>query len=286
MPKGVFNLVNGDGADVGEALSAHPDVDMVSFTGSTRAGIRRRQGRGRPRSSASPRSSAASRPTSCCPTSTLAAAVAKGVDSMCNNSGQSCNAPTRMFVPADRARRGGGDRQGGGRAIVVGDPRSAETTARPGGQPGPVRQDPAPDRGRHRRGRRAGGRRPRPARGPQRGYYVRPTVFADVTNDMTIAREEIFGPVLVDPALRGRGRGDPIANDTIYGLAAYVQSGDIERARKVASQMRAGNVHINAPAGDTRAVRRLQAVGQRPRMRQVGPRGVPRDQGRDRLPSR
>ena len=120
--------------------------------------------------------------------------------------------------------------------------------------------------------------------GLNRGYYVRPTVFANVTNDMTIAREEIFGPVLAMLPYDTEEDAIRMANDTVYGLSGYVQSGDLEHARKVASQLRTGNVHLNGAGADfTRTVRRLQAVRQRPRMGRLRLRGIPRDQGRPRL---
>ena len=116
------------------------------------------------------------------------------------------------------------------------------------------------------------------------GFYVKPTVFADVKNSMTIAREEIFGPVLSILPYETRTKRSQIANDTPYGLSGYVSSGDLEHARRVAARLRTGNVHLNgAQLGVRRAVRRLQAVGQRPRVGRQRLRGVPRDQGRARL---
>ena len=146
----------------------HPDIDMVSFTGSTRAGILRRQGRRRHREARGARSSAASRPTSFCPMPISPVAVKTGVAGCFSNSGQSCDAPTRMFVPRDRHDEVAGDRQEAPpRAHRVGDPRRARDGSRPRRQPGAVRQDPAPDRERHRRRRDARHRRPGPPGGPQ-----------------------------------------------------------------------------------------------------------------------
>ena len=180
-------------------------------------------------------------------------AVTKGVNSIMVNSGQSCTAPTRMFVPVDRQDEAKAVAKAVAEKIVAGDPRNPETRL------GPVIN--AAQYEKIQRLIQAGidegaelvtGGPGRPEN-LNRGYYVRPTVFAGVTNDMTIAREEIFGPVLAILSYKDEEEVVRLANDTIYGLAAYVQSSDIEHARKVASQMRAGNVHLNYPMGDTAA---------------------------------
>jgi aldehyde dehydrogenase (NAD+) len=180
-------------------------------------------------------------------------AVTKGINSMMVNSGQSCTAPTRMFVPADRHDEVKSIAKAAAERFVVGDPRSPETRLGPvvnatqyekiqrliqaGIDEGAELVTGGPGRPEHL----------------NRGYYVRPTVFAGVTNDMTIAREEIFGPVIAILPYKSEEEVIHLANETIYGLAAYVQSADIGHARAVASQMRAGNVHLNYPAGDTAA---------------------------------
>jgi len=251
-PKGVYNMIQGSGAVVGEAMSSHPDIDMMSFTGSTRAGIRVAQA-----SAATVKRVAqelgGKSANILLPDVDFQAAVTKGINGMMVNSGQSCTAPTRMFVPLDRHDEVKAIAKAAAERFVVGDPKSPDTRL------GPVVN--ATQFEKIQRLIQAGidegaelvtGGTGRPEH-LNRGYYVRPTVFAGVTNDMTIAREEIFGPVIAILPYKNEEEVIRLANDTIYGLAAYVQSADIEHARKVASQMRAGNVHINYPVGDTAA---------------------------------
>jgi aldehyde dehydrogenase (NAD+) len=249
VPKGVFNLVNGDGPTVGQALAAHPDVDMVSFTGSTRAGILVAK-------------AAADTVKRVCqelggksanllfPDADLQTAVSKGVAGCYGNSGQSCNAPTRMFVPRSRHDEAAAIAKAAAEQFVVG-PADA-----PGTMLGPVVSQVQYDKiqGLIESGLAEGatlvtGGPGRPA-GLNRGYYIRPTVFANVTNDMRIAREEIFGPVLSILPYDSVEQAMEQANDTSYGLAAYIQTPDLDKARDAARQMRAGNVHINYPAWD------------------------------------
>jgi aldehyde dehydrogenase (NAD+) len=251
-PKGVYNMIQGSGAVVGEAMSSHPDIDMMSFTGSTRAGIRVAQA-----SAATVKRVAqelgGKSANILLPDVDFQAAVTKGINGMMVNSGQSCTAPTRMFVPLDRHDEVKAIAKAAAERFVVGDPKSPDTRL------GPVVN--ATQFEKIQRLIQAGidegaelvtGGTGRPEH-LNRGYYVRPTVFAGVTNDMTIAREEIFGPVIAILPYKNEEEVIRLANDTIYGLAAYVQSADVEHARKVASQMRAGNVHINYPVGDTAA---------------------------------
>ncbi|HEY9348565.1 MAG TPA: aldehyde dehydrogenase family protein [Inquilinus sp.] len=249
-PKGVFNLVNGTGPDVGQVMAGHPDVDMVSFTGSTRAGIivaktaadtvkRVAQELGGKSANI------------ILPDADFATAVTKGVEGCFGNSGQSCDAPTRMLVPLDRHEEALTIAKAAAERHKVGDPRSEDTVL------GPVVSQLQYDKIQRliRTGIEEGatlvtGGPDRPD-GLNRGYYVRPTVFGGVTPDMTIAREEIFGPVLSVIPYTDEEQAIAIANDTVYGLAAYVQSADIDHARRVAARMRAGSVYLNYPEWDT-----------------------------------
>ena len=243
VPAGVFNLVNGDGAGVGTQLSTHPDVDMISFTGSTRAGIAITKaaadtvkkvalelgGKGANLvfADADPK------------------AVVRGARHVFYNSGQSCNAPTRMLVerPAyeeaiETARR-------------VAEETAVGSAHEPGRHIGPVvsRQQWDKIQGLIQTGIDEGARLvaggPGLPEGVNRGYFVRPTVFADVTNDMTIARQEIFGPVLAIMPFDTEEEALRIANDTIYGLTNYVQTQDGPRRNRLARQLRSGMVEMN-----------------------------------------
>jgi aldehyde dehydrogenase (NAD+) len=251
-PKGVYNMVQGSGAVVGEAMSAHPGIDMMSFTGSTRAGIRVAQAAATTVKRVAQELGGKSA-NILLPDVDFQSAVTKGINSMMVNSGQSCTAPSRMFVPSERHEEVKAIAKAAAERFVVGDPRNPETRL------GPVVN--ATQYEKIQRLIQAGidegaelvtGGLGRPEN-LNRGYYVRPTVFAGVRNDMTIAREEIFGPVIAILPYKSEAEVIELANDTIYGLAAYVQSGNIEHARRVAAQMRAGNVHINYPMGDTSA---------------------------------
>ena len=244
VPAGVFNLVQGDGPGVGAAMSAHPDIDMMSFTGSTRAGIQVARAAADSVKRVAQELGGKS-PNLILDDADLDAAVAAGTRAVFGNSGQSCNAPTRMLVPAAMMQRASAVAAEVAESIVVGDPLAAETRL------GPVVSEVQFDRiqrliqaGIDEGATLAAGGPGRPD-GLDTGYFVRPTVFANVTNDMTIAREEIFGPVLVIIGYEDEQDAIRIANDTPYGLAAYVQSGDAERAVRVAAQLRAGNVHLN-----------------------------------------
>jgi len=249
VPAGVFNLVNGDGPTVGAAISSHPGVDMVSFTGSTRAGVA---------------VATAAAPTVKRVTQELggksaniilddadvAAAVTAGVQACVMNTGQSCNAPTRMLVPRAKMGEAIAAARAAAEAVKVGDPFADGVTIGPVANANQFTKV----RGLIQKGIDEGaelvaGGPDRPA-GITRGYFVRPTVFANVRNDMTIAREEVFGPVLAIIPYDTEAEAIQIANDTPYGLSGYVQSGDIERARKVAKKIRSGNVHVNGAQPD------------------------------------
>ncbi|MBN8943182.1 MAG: aldehyde dehydrogenase family protein [Rhizobiales bacterium] len=252
VPKGVFNLVNGDGPTVGEAISRHPGVDMVSFTGSTRAGILVAKAAAdtvkRVHQELGGKSA-----NIILADADLDRAVKLGVEGCMRNSGQSCNAPTRMFVPADRHAEAVAIARATAEPLKVGAPASEDTWL------GPVVSELQYNKIQRlieagiKEGAELVTGGPGRPEGLNRGYYVRPTVFANVTDDMTIAREEIFGPVLSILPYKNEDEVVARANDTPYGLASYVQSGSIERARKLAAQMRSGNVYINYPAWDAGA---------------------------------
>jgi aldehyde dehydrogenase (NAD+) len=252
VPKGVFNLVDGDGPTVGEALARHPDVDMISFTGSTRAGIQVAKASADTVKRVSQELGGKSA-NIILDDADLTAAIRAGVMPMLINSGQSCNAPSRMLVPAKLYDEAVRIAKSVAERSVVGDPKASSTTM------GPVASQTQFDKiqGLIQRGIDEGARLV--AGGPgrpdelTRGYFVRPTIFADATNAMTIAREEIFGPVLVMIPYSDEQEAVRIANDTVYGLAGYVYSSDLERARRVAKQLRAGMIHINGAQVDMNA---------------------------------
>ena len=249
LPAGVFNLVNGDGLTVGAAISGHPDIDLVSFTGSTRAGreVAKAAADGIKRVTQELGGKSANIILDDVPD--FARAVSGGVAGCFGNSGQSCNAPTRMLVPQSRMEEAINAAKAAAAKSVVGDP-SAEST-----RMGPVVSEiqfnkiqtliqKGIDEGADLI---AGG----PARpeGLEEGYFVRPTIFANVSNDMTIAREEIFGPVLSIIGYKDDDDAVSIANDTDYGLSGYV-SGEPEHAQAIARKLRTGNVHINGAGPD------------------------------------
>ena len=248
VPAGVFNLVNGDGPVVGTALSKHPDVDMMSFTGSTRAGTLVAQNAA-PTVKRVTQELGGKSPNIILEDADLEKAVTGGVMHMYNNTGQSCNAPSRMLVPRAKLAEAEAIAAKVTEAVVVGDPAADGTTM------GPVVSEVQFNKiqGLIEKGIAEGAKvvagGPGRPDGISKGYFIRPTVFSGVNNDMTIAREEIFGPVLAMIPYDSEEEAIRIANDTPYGLAGYVQSEDINHARQVASRIRAGNVHINGAAG-------------------------------------
>ena len=249
VPKGVFNLVNGDGPTVGQALATHPDIDMMSFTGSTRAGILVAKAAAdtvkRVHQELGGKSA-----NILFPDVDLKEAVTKGVAGCFGNSGQSCNAPTRMFVPRDRHDEAASYAKTAAETFKVGSADAEGTVLGP--VVSQVQYDKIQDlieSGVAQGATLVTGGPGRPA-DLNRGYYVRPTVFANVTPDMRIAREEIFGPVLSIMPYDTVEQVVEEANNTVYGLASYIQAKDIKKAREVASLMRTGNVHINYPAWD------------------------------------
>ena len=249
VPAGVFNLVNGDGPSVGQVIASHPQVDMVSFTGSTRAGIIVAKAAADTVKRVSQELGGKS-PNIILDDADLGRAVTKGVNSIMGNSGQSCNAPTRMLVPQERHDEALAIAAKAAARLVTGDPRDATTNLGPvvsGAQFNKIQGliQAGIDDG----ATVVAGGVGRPA-GLNRGYYVRPTIFGGVTSDMVIAKEEVFGPVLAIMPYKNEAEAIEIANDTVYGLAGYVQSGNLERARKVARQIRAGRIEINHPSWD------------------------------------
>lgn len=243
VPAGVYNLVYGDGPGVGVPLSSHPDVDMVSFTGSTRAGIEVARNAA-PTVKRVTQELGGKSPNIVLDDDDFAKSVAAGVSVMMMNSGQSCNAPSRMLVPNSRMDEAIEIAKQTAGAVKVGDPGDKSAI-------GPVASKVQFDKiqGLIQKGIDEGatvavGGCGRPD-GLERGYYVRPTVFANVTNDMTIAREEIFGPVLCILGYDDLDQAVEIANDTEYGLAGYVSAADLDKAREVARRIRAGSVAIN-----------------------------------------
>ena len=249
VPPGVFNLVNGDGAGVGVALSKHPDVDMVSFTGSTRAGISVAQNAA-PTVKRVTQELGGKSANIVLDDADFQKVIAAGMGSCVLNSGQSCNAPTRMLVPHSRMDEAAAIAKAAATAVKVGDPSQSTTNA------GPVVSKAQWDKiqGLIKKGIEEGARLQCGGEGLpdglNHGYFVKPTVFSHVSNDMTIAREEIFGPVLSIIGYEDDSDAVRIANDTPYGLSGYVQSGDLDRARNVARQIRAGNIHVNGAGVD------------------------------------
>jgi aldehyde dehydrogenase (NAD+) len=243
VPAGVFNMVHGDGPTVGAAISSHPDVDMVSFTGSTRAGVEVARNAA-PTVKRVHQELGGKSANIILADADLEKAVSQGVAAMMVNSGQSCNAPSRMLVPAARM----GEAKDIARSTIesqkVGPPTDQVNL-------GPVVSDVQWNRiqtliqaGIDEGATLVAGGPGKPE-GLNQGYYVRPTVFADVNNQMTVAREEIFGPVLVMLPYDNEDQAVEIANDTVYGLAGYVQTGDLDHGRDVASRIRAGQVALN-----------------------------------------
>lgn len=252
VPAGVFNLVNGDGPGVGAYMSGHPGIDMMSFTGSTRAGVLVAQ-------AAAPTVKRVSQelggksPNIVLPGADMQKAVGGGVMSMMMNSGQSCNAPSRMFIPRDKRDEAVAIAKAAAESVKVQMPREAER-----GAIGPIsnanqyqKVQDLIQKGIEEGATLVAGGPGRPE-GLNRGYFARPTVFADVTNDMTIAREEIFGPVLTMINYDSVDEAIAMANDTEYGLSGYVQGPEAE-AQEVARKIRAGQVVLNGAGVDMNA---------------------------------
>lgn len=247
IPAGVFNLVSGEGPEVGAALASHPEVDMVSITGSTRAGVLVAQAAA-PTVKRVAQELGGKSPNVILPDADLARAVPAGVASGMRNVGQSCSAPTRMIVPRVRLAEVERIAAEAVSAIVVGDPRSEQTTHGPLANRAQFRKvQEMIEIGLQEGARLVCGGMGRP-QGLESGFYARPTIFSDVHSRMRIAQEEIFGPVLVIVPYDTVDEAVAIANDTIYGLGAHVQGQDLAAARAVARRIRSGQVHINNPA--------------------------------------
>src|SRR5471030_3083513 len=231
VPKGVFNLINGLGPEVGAAMSEHPDIDMISFTGSTRAGIDVAR-RAAPTVKRVSQELGGKSPNIILEGADLTKAVTGGVMHMFNNSGQSCNAPSRMIVPLSKMKEVAAIAKGVADKTKAGDPRAEGTTI------GPVVSRIQWDKIQAL---------------IQKGIEEGATLVADVTNEMTIAREEIFGPVLTILGAKDEADAVRIANDTPYGLAGYVSADTVESARKVGRKLRAGNVNLQGQPNDRTA---------------------------------
>ena len=249
VPAGVFNLIDGDGPTVGSVLASHPEIDFVSFTGSTRASVL---------------VSTAAAPTIkkvalelggksaniLLDDADFDASVAGGVARMLLNSGQNCNAPSRMLVPRDRLAQVEELAKAAASNAVIGNPLDDATTMGPVSNKAQFEKVQAMiQTGIDEGAKLVCGGTGKPDEDNQ-GYFVKPTVFSNVDNNMTIAREEIFGPVLCIIPYDDEEQAVEIANDTEYGLSGYVSSANLERAQEVASQLRSGNVHVNGADGD------------------------------------
>ncbi|HLI67545.1 MAG TPA: aldehyde dehydrogenase family protein [Caulobacteraceae bacterium] len=243
VPAGVFNMINGTGPEVGAAISSHPGIDMVSFTGSTRAGVEVAKAAA-PTVKRVAQELGGKSPNIILEDADFKTAVAGGVRSVMQNSGQSCNAPTRMLVPAKKMDEAISIAKEAAESTTVGDPNGnsmigpvvnktqwekIQRLIKAGIAEGATLVTGGPDR----------------PEGLDKGFYVKPTVFANVTNDMTIAKEEIFGPVVSILGYDSVDQAVNIGNDTEYGLAAYISGTDMNKVRDVASKLRAGQVSIN-----------------------------------------
>ncbi len=252
VPAGVFNLVNGDGPGVGSAMSAHPGIDMMSFTGSTRAGILVAKAAADTVKRVAQELGGKSA-NIILESAPLEEAIAHGVNCMFGNTGQSCNAPSRMLVPASRYEDAVNLAASVAAKVHPGDPQNPETKM------GPVISEAQYNKiqGLIEKGITEGAQLviggPGKPKGLETGYYVKPTIFRDVSNDMTIAREEIFGPVLCMIPYSGLTEAIAIANDTDYGLSGYVYGGTTEEAMAVARRLRTGMVHLNGADNDIHA---------------------------------
>jgi aldehyde dehydrogenase (NAD+) len=252
VPRGVFNLVQGDGAGVGTAIAAHPDIDMVSFTGSTRAGVLVAKAAAESVKRVSQELGGKSA-NIILEDADLQKAVAGGVIAMMSNAGQSCNAPSRMLVAQSRYEEAVQIAKAAAEMVKVGTAGDGATTIGPLSNAAQFKKvQGLIETGIAEGARAVAGGLGRP-QGLTKGYYTQPTVFADVNNTMTIAREEIFGPVLVMIPFKDDEDAIRIANDTPYGLSGYVSAGDPERAKRVAARLRTGMVHINGATVDLQA---------------------------------
>ncbi len=252
VPQGVFNLINGDGPSVGQAIAAHPDIDMISFTGSTRAGalIAKAAADSFKRVHQELGGKSAN---IILPDADIEKAATAGLQRAFVGGGQSCQAPTRMLIHRSQQERALQAARAAAEAVIVGDPNDPRTTM------GPLVSRAQFDKVQRLIGagiaegaRLVTGGLGRPAN-MLRGYFVKPTVFGDVGRKFAIAQEEIFGPVLSILPYETEEEAIAIANDTPYGLAGWVYSGDLDRARRVAMKMRTGRVYLNGAPADPAA---------------------------------
>lgn len=270
-PAGVFNLVIGSGPVVGAAMAAHPDIAMVSITGSTRAGVLVAQAAA-PTVKRVAQELGGKSPNVMLPDADFARAVPLGVAAAFRNMGQSCSAPTRMLVPRNRLAEVEGLAAKAVAEFVVGDPQREDVTH------GPIANRPQFERVRMmiRVGLEEGAKLvaggPGAPEGRDTGFFVRPTVFSEVHPEMRISQEEIFGPVLSIIAYDTVEEAVAIANDTVYGLGAHVQGADLDQARSVAARIQSGQVHINHPAWDPNAP--FGGYKQSGNGREYGPEGI------------
>ena len=248
VPAGVFNLINGMGPVVGEAMSAHPDIDMMSFTGSTRGGVAVAKASADSVKRVSQELGGKSA-NIILDDANFEGSIRAGVDSCMSNTGQSCNAPTRMLVPASRKDDAYSIAKDAAEKVIAGDPKKEETTI------GPLVSDVQYKKVQNliQKGIDEGaelliGGTGKPD-GLEKGYYAKPTVFANVQNDMAISKEEIFGPVLSMLTYENIDDAVAIANDTEYGLAAYVSGEDKKTLTSIARRLRAGQIHVNYGSG-------------------------------------
>jgi len=252
VPAGVFNLVNGDGPVVGATLSAHPDVDMMSFTGSTRAGVEVAKNAA-PTVKRVAQELGGKSANIILDDADFGKAISRDVFGLVTNSGQSCNAPTRMLVPMSRMDEAAAVAKAAAEQVKVGDPNAEGTMI------GPVVSEVQYNKiqaliqaGIDEGARLETGGTGRPD-GLNAGFYIKPTVFSHVTNDMTIAQEEIFGPVLTMIGYEDDEDAIRIANDTVYGLSGYISSENTDRAKNIARKIRTGNIHLNGAPTDQNA---------------------------------
>ena len=249
FPAGVYNMVNGDGPNVGAVIAGHPDVDMVSFTGSTRAGILVAQAAA-PTVKRVTQELGGKSPNIIFEDADLESAVSEGVINMMSNTGQSCNAPSRMLVQSSVYDQAVEIAKKAVESVLVDQPSSE------GWHIGPLssrvqfdKVQSLIEKGISEGAKLVAGGLGRPE-GFDSGYFVKPTIFAGVNNQMAIAREEIFGPVLTMIPFDTEEQAIEIANDTPYGLAAYFSTSDEERVRRVSGQLRAGMVSVNSASQD------------------------------------
>ncbi|RMV72007.1 aldehyde dehydrogenase family protein [Pseudomonas coronafaciens] len=246
LPPGVFNLVNGSGAEVGGAMAAHPDIDMISITGSNRAGALVAQAAA-PTVKRVTQELGGKSPNILLPDADFAKAVPPGVMAAFRNVGQSCSAPTRMIVPRERLAEVEALAAATAASIIVGDPQAERTVLGPIANEAQFHRVQAMIDAGISEGAKLVCGGPGRVPGHEQGFFTQPTVFSEVGSSMRIAQEEIFGPVLCLIAYDTIDEAVAIANDTVYGLGAHVQGQDLEQARSVASRIRAGQVHLNYP---------------------------------------